>query len=246
MKLLKAINVRLAIFTLFFLVVFVNLGFWQLDRAAEKQAQLEDQLAKARFGPVDIRELLGQPVPEGVNGLPVLMAGQYDPDPLLLLDNVVLDGTVGYEVLVPFHVEGTAVRVLVNRGFVAMPRTRDKMPEVPAVRQGKALIGQVYVRSGTVPLQPAPVLDDVYIVQSADIEGIGALTGDEYFSHMVRLDENDMNALPRFWPLSNMTPEKHTGYAVQWFLMSLVLLGFFVYFTVSSYRRDDNGDAPST
>ena len=36
---LTFINFRLLLFTVFFLVVFVRLGFWQLERAEEKAAK---------------------------------------------------------------------------------------------------------------------------------------------------------------------------------------------------------------
>ncbi|MEK9587780.1 MAG: SURF1 family cytochrome oxidase biogenesis protein, partial [Gammaproteobacteria bacterium] len=36
---LTILNFRLLLFTVFFLVVFVRLGFWQLERAQEKEAQ---------------------------------------------------------------------------------------------------------------------------------------------------------------------------------------------------------------
>jgi cytochrome oxidase assembly protein ShyY1 len=45
---------------------------------------------------------------------------------------------------------------------------------------------------------------------------------------MVRIDPNTPAALVADWPVVNASPEKHQGYALQWFTMAAVLLVFFL------------------
>jgi surfeit locus 1 family protein len=56
----------------------------------------------------------------------------------------------------------------------------------------------------------------------------------------LRLDETTPSALPRYWPVTSMSPEKHRGYAVQWFLMAIAVIIAFGYFT---FRSDPDDQA---
>jgi surfeit locus 1 family protein len=54
---------------------------------------------------------------------------------------------------------------------------------------------------------------------------------------VVLMDSSDADGLVRDWPeVSNKSP-MHKGYAVQWFLMAVLLLFFFLR---SSYRKVNN------
>ena len=70
------------------------------------------------------------------------------------------------------------------------------------------------------------------IVQSIDINLLSNELQLGLFPFVVRLQEDQLGALPRSWVVSNMTPEKHQGYALQWFLMALAVFvawGFFTF-----------------
>ena len=45
---------------------------------------------------------------------------------------------------------------------------------------------------------------------------------------MVRIAAEDPQALSANWTVVNQSPQKHTGYAVQWFTMAAVLLLAFI------------------
>ena len=67
---LTILNFRLLLFTVFFLAAFVRLGFWQLERAQEKEAQRNAQAVAAGGQPVtgnfaDPRQLHPRRVTEG-------------------------------------------------------------------------------------------------------------------------------------------------------------------------------------
>ncbi len=50
------------------------------------------------------------------------------------------------------------------------------------------------------------------------------LFGQEFFPYQLRLDQDSPGALQTGWATVSVQPAKHTGYAVQWFVMALVLL----------------------
>src|SRR6266850_376746 len=87
--------------------LFMALGSWQTRRAEEKRA-LGAQLQS------------------------VSATGTFLPKYTVLLDNKLRHGKAGYEVVTPLRLAGSELQVLVNRGWVQAPPTRDALPEVRA------------------------------------------------------------------------------------------------------------------
>ena len=226
-------NWRLTAFSAFFLVVFVNLGFWQLDRASEKEVMMATREAARVAGPLMLSEA---PL---TSGQPVTMRGEFDENSRFLLDNRVLDGAVGYEVLVPFQAT-SGQTLLVNRGFVAMGRTRQDPPVVPGVPVGEvALAGEFYQVDDPGPVHAVELGDSrQWVVQSMAITALGSLADVSFEPAIVRLAEGQPGALPRYWPDTVMQPEKHRGYAIQWFAMATALAAIYLFFTFRN-KADD-------
>ncbi|MEX0942843.1 MAG: SURF1 family protein [Pseudomonadales bacterium] len=239
-------NWKVTTFSVVFLAVFLHLGFWQLERAREKVEILAAQEERAK-GPG--QALVGiSSDPHAVAGLPVELNGRYFSDQVFLLDNRVLDGQVGFEVLVPFKDEASGRIALINRGFVAMGRTRNDLPDIPALVPGHHQArGTVYVsgeKSGTSEMiaeGPAGTT----IVQVGDPQLIADQFDSRLYEHLIRLKVDDVNALPRHWPATVMMPATHWGYAIQWFLMALavtVAWGIFTFHRSHRQEEEDNFD----
>lgn len=229
------LNWKITGFSVVFLTVFLHLGFWQLERAEQKTGILAMQEKRAQ-GP-------GRPLAElpanrqAVSGVPVVLFGHYLPGQVFLLDNRILDGQVGFEVLVPFADGASGQVALINRGFVAMGRTRRELPKIPALvpDHGEAS-GTVYVTQGVAGAANmiAEGPGDTMIMQAADPGLIANRFDAPVYEHLIRLAADDVNALPRHWPVTVMTPATHRGYAVQWFLMALAVTIAWAVFT---FRR---------
>src|SRR5690554_3361114 len=141
------LNWRLMVFTGAFLPLLIGLGIWQLNRAAEKQILIEQWQQEAQN--LDWPEQVASGLD---NGRPVTITGLYGKRSWLL-DNRTRDGIAGYEVLTDFHpLQGPPV--LVNRGWVAAPRTRNKLPDVPAPEGVFSLTGRLS------PYPEPPVLSE--------------------------------------------------------------------------------------
>ncbi len=229
-------NWKITLFSVVFLGVFLKLGFWQLDRAAEKERLVQQRQSSAGREPA----LLEETGPaEVVSGLVVRLIGEYEDDHLFLLDNRVLKGKVGFEVLVPFRT-GKDRLVLVNRGFVPMGRTRETLPGIPPLKRFGTATGRIYIeeRSAFEPVMTAEDSRWPRIVQGSNPALLQDMLGESLYPYVVRLMPDDPNALPRYWPDTNMSPGKHRGYALQWFTMALVIIMAFLYFT---FRSSDDG-----
>ena len=60
----------------------------------------------------------------------------------------------------------------------------------------------------------------------------------QVFDYSIRLAEATPGVLLRNWPVISTTPEKHRGYAVQWFAMAAALVLLYLYY--STRKRESN------
>jgi surfeit locus 1 family protein len=222
---------KMTLFTALLLPLLLALGSWQLDREVEKielQALHERRTASA---PVSVEELDWQR--GDIAYQPVTLTGQFDNERYLLLDNRIQGGRVGYEVLMPFTTS-SGQTLIVNRGWIAQGATREQLPTVMPVENSVTISGSVYVPvSETFVLseaQEAQIVDWPRVVQKIDVTAWSELLQMPLLPHTVRISQDSPGALTAHWPTVNMEPEKHRGYAVQWFSMAAALLLMYVYF----------------
>ena len=86
--------------------------------------------------------------------------------------------------------------------------------------------GYIYQPPGR-PFQLAePVAAESFpvVYQVIEAELLAGALGTPVFPHTIRLDAGSPGALTVSWPLMNASPDKHMGYAVQWFAMAVTLL----------------------
>ena len=240
----KAVDWRIHVFCIAFVGLFSFLGFWQLDRADEKIEMLVSLEQKRSQVPIEVIGVNDKSI-EIMNGIPVFLRGQYIPDTVTLLDNVVHKGKVGFDLLVWFKEETTNRYFLVNRGFIPMARTRTEVPEIPSTVTGTdSLNGHIYAREvdhaalsdpsplGTADEKPGGLRVQISQQAAPSFLAAGELFMSEnavnVYPHLIRLTIDDPNGLPRNWIIANISPAKHTGYAIQWFLMAFAVVVLFI------------------
>jgi surfeit locus 1 family protein len=223
---------KLSLLTALLLPLMLSLGFWQLRRAQEK-LELQDQYAARQYeAPVTLEQLSAD---SDLQYRQVELTGRYDNAHNFLLDNRIHQGQVGYDLVTPFITETQRV-VLVNRGWLAQGPTREQLPPLAAVEGRVTLHGSVYVPVGT-QLVLGVITPDAgwpQVIQTLDPMPAGVVAGyrgKDVFPYSVRLAEGAPGVLVRDWPVISMTPERHQGYAVQWFAMAAMLLGLYLYYS---------------
>ena len=198
--------------------LLVWLGFWQLDRAEQKQKLLQSYQQRLTERPVWLNgnELLP-------NYSQVKVEGQFDNRYQWLLDNKVLKGRVGYEVIGLFRLD-SGVAVLINRGWIKASRLRSDIPVIPNIQGRITLLASLYEPSVN-PLvsQGSNNIQWPHIINSVSFDEMALQSGLTLAPIYLRIDEKSSAALITDWRVINTQPEKHTAYAVQWFSMALAL-----------------------
>lgn len=210
--------------------LFITLGLWQLDRAAEQRALVQHFELRSADPPLQLDG--GQRNPEDMRNRRVLASGRYDSEHQLLLDNQMYQSHPGYHVLTPFRLAGENVAVLINRGWVALGASRDQLPDIRVAEQPRTIGGVVYVPSGP-PLALGESGDSVpgwpKVIQRVDPLALEQRLGTGLLPFTVRLSPEDGDGYVREWKPRHATPpEKHQAYAVQWFGFALLLAVLFV------------------
>ena len=221
---------RITLFTLVMVPTMIGLGFWQLERAEEKRslgAAWERQQAQPA---VSLWTLRGQAA-AALAYRPVTATGEFRESEYLLLDNRLHQGRFGYEVLGILDLDGGGRSVVINRGWIAGDPARRQMPEVPHPSGQQTVVGHLYIPPGDPYLLQEQQLGQGWpkLLQAVEIEKILPAIGDgDVFPQVLWLDRESPAALTVDWKVVNVRPEKHTGYAVQWFAMAAVLAFFYL------------------
>ncbi len=114
------------------IALFLAAGNWQWNKAAlkaERQQQLDSRGAQSSLA---IPPTLV--APETLSYRKVVAQGYYEPQFQILIDNRTHNGQAGYHVVTPLRIEGSDIRLLVNRGWIPAPGDRQQVPliETPA------------------------------------------------------------------------------------------------------------------
>lgn len=223
-------------FTVFFFPFLITLGMWQLER--EQQKVNAESLYETRntSEPIDLSAI--DWTSEDLNWTPVQASGIFDGERHLLLDNRIFNSVVGYEVITPFYTQyGT---LLVNRGWVAQGASRLQLPEVKTTAEQVTITGHIYVPDGELMIlgdEEAATSIWPKVIQSVNITELSESMDEAFKSQLVRLNQSSKEVFQTNWTAVNMRPEVHRAYAVQWFLMAIVLLCLHLFFSIRKLEK---------
>jgi len=224
--------------TLVMFGVLLALGFWQLDRAEQKKALLSQYGGKAEQTVFRLEADLGST--RGLNYRSATVTGHYDNRHQMLLDNRTQAGRVGYEVLTPFLIRESGVAVLVNRGWVPLGQTRDRLPDVDVSGQPRQIAGRIRIPPEKVFMlgEEGPRQGWPWRIQQIRIKALSGELGRPLLPVVLLLDADEPDGFVRRWkPLAGFGPERNIGYAVQWFGLAITLL--VIYLVVNTRRVEE-------
>ena len=217
------------------IVIGIQLGMWQLTRADEKR----ELMAHFAAGQATTQTLSAANVDRLPRYQTITAQGRYDSRHQVLLDNMPsAHGLPGFRVLTPFQLE-SGQWVLVDRGWVPMGATRNDLPAIEVGEEPRTITGRLddlpspglRLGQGAQGTSWPRVLN---FPQHANLEqalqrGLAA--------RIVLLDPAEPEGFERVWAFkAGFGPERHIGYAVQWFALAATALIIYLLLSFRTKR----------
>lgn len=222
------------------LALLLSLGFWQLDRAAEKRVLIESFAEGQQASPRPVAttvELADLPRYERVE-----LRGHYEPERQGLLDVQMHRGRAGYRVWTPFRPDAGGL-VLVDRGWVPASQDRVVLPEIAVEDMHRVITGLVSplpepgLRLGSADQGESGWPRRLHWPDAAALERIW---GEGVAPVIVLLDDGSEDGFVREWaPATAIPPERHLAYAVQWFGLAVALVVIVLVLVLCRKETDD-------
>jgi surfeit locus 1 family protein len=223
---------------LFFFVLTLSLGNWQSGRADTKRALQARYDAAVREAPIHVGSALLDR--DSVLFRKLEVEGVFDDAHTILLDNRVLNGVAGYHVLTPLRIEGGALALLVNRGWVATGRSREQVP-VPPTPTGRVRLEGMAVDPHTRYVELAPTTPQGRVWQNLDFARYAATSGLNLQPVLLLQTSSLPDGLQRNWPRPDTGVDTHVSYAFQWYSLAATLAVLWLIMNVRRWR-DDSAD----
>jgi len=224
--------------TIVLLPCLISLGLWQLHRAEQKRQLLNMYETRLHQTAQPIEQLNAMAVTD-IDFLPIEATGEFDNQKHILLENRFYKHLLGYQVITPLIIKETGKAVLVNRGWIPRGEMRDHLPKIPPVLgvqrlQGYAKIpekrvftlGRKYEKTDRWPRR----------VQQINLKVLGQQLNMDLYPFILLLESHQTHGFERDWRPVVVNPVKHTGYAVQWFGLAILLV--VIYIAVNLRREE--------
>lgn len=209
----------------------VALGNWQSRRAEEKAALGRDLDAAARHAVLAL-----PPAPVDAHGYEfsrVSARGEFSARHTILLDNKVLRGVAGYQVLTPLKISGGDRYVLVNRGWVAAGVRRESLPQIRTPAGTETVEGVAVVPSSHI-LELDAKTEEGIVWQNLVLARYAKWSGLKLQPVVLQQTNNAADGLVRVWDRPDTGADKHRGYAFQWYALAATIL---ISYVVVSFKR---------
>lgn len=232
------INGYILLLSLLVFALLIKLGLWQWERANEKDLRLLQMQQYQQQASLDLKDVLhlmtqakqsqaqGDALnAEQLNDLPVRLYGRFH-DAVFLLDNQVHKGRTGYQVIRLFVDKRSNSYVLVNLGWIPGSIDRSQLPVVEDINGSIEFSGKLRVIEPTLVLADEVLNHDSWPqrIQAIYLDKISRLLDINLLPFVVYVDNEENLGYVKEWVPIVMPPEKHRGYAFQWFSLATAWL----------------------
>ena len=217
-------------------VIMFALGSWQLQRGAEKKLRLEQIELASKHEPFSLVDILKHE--DEKRDLPLNVKAQAVTGQYFLIDNKIEQGKVGFNILVPLETEQGWL--LANFGWVAGTADRLALPNVSLEHGPKTYQGVVAIPTLNPMISETAVQDGLWpkLLQQIDLDVMGTHFGQRFLPVVLLLKPEQDSPLIRNWQAVVMPPEKHIGYAIQWFGLGIAALIIFIVAQGNRLRKE--------
>jgi len=210
-----------SVFIIFFILVFIGLGTWQIIRLNWKNNLILEIENSLKNPPVELAQSKKE------NFLKIKTSGFIDFDKQIYLYSLNDSGTPGFEVINPITIEDE--NYLINRGWI--PFEKKDIQEINLFDQ-KNIIGTLKLQGRKNIFKPDNDLDENYWF-SLNREDVLKFTGKNFSKYIIYLDGDYQ--FPRPKKITANISNNHKKYAMTWFSLALSILLLYLYFRKKNY-----------
>ena len=230
--------------TILVTVLTSSLGFWQLSRAQLKESLYASELNQNELPALKSEDFNHSMPPEVGLQRRVDLEGKWLSEWTIFLENRPMRGQPGYWILTPLKLDSGQV-LLVQRGWVLRNLVQGNvLPKVDTPNERVRVLGR-WVPAPSKILELSDNSQDIrsskffrMLRQNIDMEELSRETGLTFSANVLQLGEPS-DGLYRDWPLVSAGSEKNRAYAFQWFVLSALCIGLFLWFQVFKKIRYD-------
>ncbi|WP_404342045.1 SURF1 family protein [Pseudoalteromonas mariniglutinosa] len=220
----------------------LRLSYWQLQRGEQKLQQLNELETRQQQGYLSWKDIEKLPAETNKTGLLLAVTGKVISAHYWLLDNQILNGQVGYDLLAAVQLTDSQAIVLVNFGWLKAPIKRTELPEVNWPSQPidlKLQLKEGDLQGYTLAMNAGAESGWPKRIQTIDL----AIFSEQLKKPLhpfigYRKNTTDVPAIPHYEAVV-MGPDKHYAYAVQWLLIGLACV-VIAYFAMRKRSTDEN------
>jgi len=210
-----------SVFVIFFILVFISLGSWQIIRLNWKNNLILEIENSLKNPPVELSEANQE------NYLKIKTSGLIDFDKQIYLYNLNDNGTPGFEVINPILVNNE--NYLINRGWIPFEKKNSK--EINFFDENN-IIGTLKLQGKKNIFKPENDIKENYWF-SLNREDITKFTGKEFSKYLIYLDGNYQSPKPK--KITANISNNHKKYAITWFSLAISILLLYLYFRKKNY-----------
>jgi surfeit locus 1 family protein len=212
-------------------------GQWQWDKASGKTSR--QQQLDARAAQPAIQMPTTRADAQSLLYRKVVAHGHYEPQQQILIDNRTYRQQAGYHVITPLRVDGSEIRLLINRGWVPALADHRLLPQV-ATPSGRVEVSGTAIVPGTrfftLGADSASVGPESPVAwQNLDLDRYGQAVGFPIQPVVIELDaDSAAGGFVREWRRPDDRLQTNLNYAMQWWGFAATTVALWL---VVNFRR---------
>ena len=210
-----------SVFVIFFILVFIALGSWQIVRLNWKNNLILEINNSLKNPPIELAESKIE------NYLKIKTSGLIDFDKQIYLYSLNESGVPGFEVINPISINSE--NYLINRGWIPFKKKNTKEINV---FDNKNIIGTMKLQGRKNIFKPDNDIKENYWF-SLNRNDIMEFTGKNFSKYIIYLDGNYQSPRPK--KINANISNNHKKYAITWFSLAISILLLYLYFRKKNY-----------
>ena len=221
---------------------FIVLGFWQIDRADQKNVLNSNYTDRQQEAIIVLDKNNVIDEKSSLLWRKVEFEGSFINKQNIILDNQIFNQIAGFNIITPFKIKGSDSLVLINRGWHPNLKNRETLPIINEISDERILQGHIAsfpvsgIKLGKNNIET--LNSQIFRFQRLDAAELNYFFSAKIMPYMIYLDPIIDKELYGNFKLPAPDSQKNYGYAFQWFAFAITLLIIFIRL---SMKRKSNG-----